>query len=103
MKKFYAFLMVLAVSLSLGCSTPERTWLDEALDYCAAQSQRALDELQPLDYTLSPRNIAPDAQHWSTRPVSKELWTEGFWPGILWYSYEHSGNVAGRKRVIERL
>ncbi len=96
MKKFYAFLMVLAVSMSLGCSTPERTWLDEALDYCAAQSQRALDELQPLDYTLSPRNIAPDAQHWSTRPVSKELWTEGFWPGILWYSYEHSGNAAVR-------
>lgn len=89
MKKSLLLLFACCGILLMGCSTPQ-TWLDEALDYCVAQSERALDELQPLDFQASPRNIAPNEHHWSMRPVSKELWTEGFWPGILWYCYEQS-------------
>ena len=79
-----------------GCSSPS-SFSEQALDYCAAQTERALEELQPLDYMLSPRNIAPDEHQWSLRPVSKELWTEGFWPGILWYTYEHTGDEQFRQ------
>ena len=79
-----------------GCSSPS-SFSEQALDYCAAQTERALEELQPLDYMLSPRNIAPDEHQWSLRPVSKELWTEGFWPGILWYAYEHTGDEQFRQ------
>lgn len=73
MKKSLLLLFACCGILLMGCSTPQ-TWLNEALDYCVAQSERALDELQPLDFQASPRNIAPNEHHWSTRPVSKELW-----------------------------
>lgn len=96
MKKVIKRLLVMACMGLSACSAPT-SFCEQALDYCASQTLRALDELQPLDYTLSPRNIAPDEAHWSLRPISKELWTEGFWPGILWYAYEHSGNEQLRK------
>ena len=41
---------------------------------------------------MSPKNIAPGDSTWNLYPVSKELWTEGFWPGILWYDYEYTGD-----------
>ena len=41
---------------------------------------------------MSPRNIAPGDSTWNLCPVSKELWTEGFWPGVLWYDYEHTSD-----------
>lgn len=96
MKKSLFALFVCSCMLFMGCAS-QSSWLDEALDYCVAQSERSLDELQPLDFNASPRNIAPEANHWSTRPVSKELWTEGFWPGILWYCYEQSRHEPLRK------
>ena len=71
-------------------SEPAAAFADEALDYCISQTERSLEMLQPYDYMMSPRNIAPGDSVWHQRPVSKELWTEGFWPGILWYAYEYS-------------
>lgn len=71
-------------------SEPAVAFADEALDYCVSQTERSLEMLQPYDYMMSPRNIAPGDSVWHQRPVSKELWTEGFWPGILWYAYEYS-------------
>lgn len=71
-------------------SEPAAAFADEALDYCVSQTERSLEMLQPYDYMMSPRNIALGDSVWHQRPVSKELWTEGFWPGILWYAYEYS-------------
>ena len=71
-------------------SEPAAAFADEALDYCISQTERSLEMLQPYDYMMSPRNIAPGDSVWHQRPVSEELWTEGFWPGILWYAYEYS-------------
>jgi len=62
-----------------------------ALEYCANQTNRSLKELKgdsELDYTMMPRNILADESKWNCRKVSKEEWTSGFWPGILWYDYE---------------
>ena len=71
-------------------SEPAASFADEVLDYCISQTERSLEMLQPYDYMMSPRNIALGDSVWHQRPVSKELWTEGFWPGILWYAYEYS-------------
>ena len=71
-------------------SEPAAAFADEALDYCISQTKRSLEMLHPYDYMMSPRNIAPGDSVWHQRPVSKELWTEGFWSGILWYAYEYS-------------
>lgn len=80
--------------MTAGCGTSQdlkKNDTEKPLDYCISQVDKALEQLRPYDYTLSPRNIAPGDDRWALMPVSKELWTEGFWPGVLWYAYEYSG------------
>lgn len=91
-------LAVLACTAAVGCGR-QTDFPQTALDYCAAQTSRALEQLQPADYTLSPRSIAPGGDRWLCRPVSQELWTEGFWPGILWYVYEYTGDERYRREA----
>ncbi len=87
-------LITLSLSLAmLSCqSEKEPSFIDGALDYCTAKIERSLDELSPIDYTQSPRNVEPGGTKWNLRAVSKAQWTSGFWPGVLWYGYEASGN-----------
>ena len=65
------------------------------LDYCVAQTRLALKELGQggeIDYSMMPRNILKGQKEWNCRKVSAEEWCSGFWPGILWYAYEASGD-----------
>ena len=74
--------------------------VNKALDYCAKQTQRTLTELETdsgIDYTMMPRNIMADEQHWNCRKATKEEWCAGFWPGVLWYDYEYTKD----KQVLE--
>jgi len=64
---------------------------DEALEDCA-RKVTAVQERLGTGYTVSPRNIAPGDSLWKCTAVCQENWTMGFWPGILWYAYEASGN-----------
>lgn len=55
--------------------------VNKALDYCAKQTQRTLTELKTdsgIDYTMMPRNIMADEQHWNCRKATKEEWCAGF-------------------------
>lgn len=95
MIRIKTLLMCLPCALIMAACSPKTQQSDtafvaEALDYCVSQTERSLEMLMPYDYMMSPRNIAPGDSVWHQRPVSKELWTEGFWPGILWYAYEYS-------------
>lgn len=74
--------------------------VNRALDYCAEQTQRTLTELNTdsgIDYTMMPRNIMADEQHWNCRKATKEEWCAGFWPGVLWYDYEYTQD----KHILE--
>ena len=74
--------------------------VNKALDYCAKQTQRTLTELKTdsgIDYTMMPRNIMADEQHWNCRKATKEEGGAGFWPGVLWYDYEYTKD----KQVLE--
>ena len=80
-----------------GCNDKERNIndTDKALDYCLNQTYRTLDELAnnasgTSDYTMMPRNIMDYLSTWHCRKATKEEWSAGFWPGILWYGYEYS-------------
>ncbi|MGN1233643.1 MAG: glycoside hydrolase family 88 protein [Candidatus Cryptobacteroides sp.] len=90
-------ILLICTSLLLSACRQSDDFATQALDYCIAQTERSLDQLSPCDYTLSPRNIAPGDTLWHQRPVSQELWTEGFWPGVLWYAYEYSKD----ERILE--
>ena len=71
--------------------------INNELDYCHAQVERTLSELKDakgqLDYTMMPRNIMDSLSTWHCREVSEKEWCGGFWPGVLWYDYEHTQNV----------
>lgn len=89
-------LAVSAVCAALaGCTAGSGNFTGEAekgLGYCAGQTERTLAQISPAGCMMSPKNIAPGDSTWNLYPVSKELWTEGFWPGILWYDYEYTGD-----------
>ena len=70
---------------------------DQALAYCDTQIRRTLTLVQN-DSCLLPRSIESDSQTWSL--VNAYDWTSGFWPGILWYDYQHTGDPAIRQQAI---
>lgn len=82
--------------LSACVSTPSsQIDVDEALHYCDGQIHKTLDYLHSadsMDYSMMPRNIMPGETRWNLRKATKEEWTAGFWPGVLWYDYEATGN-----------
>lgn len=63
---------------------------------CDAKVKRTLRELHgtgdSIDYTLYPRNIMKGEKQWNLRKGTKDEWCSGFWPGILWYDYENTGD-----------
>lgn len=74
---------------------------DEAIDYCNAQIERSLASLahDTIDYALMPRNIANTDSLWHCRKATPDEWCSGFWPGILWYDYEATGNEKIKKEA----
>lgn len=87
-----------------ACSSGEQGFEEEALRYCDNQVRRTLAELKEvgggsIDYTMMPRNIADSLTVWHCRKAVKEEWCSGFWPGILWYDYEATGDEAIRQEA----
>lgn len=62
--------------------------LDRELRYCSDKALAAAKTIE--DANTMPRCIEAGETHW--KAVSERDWTAGFWPGILWYAYEASGN-----------
>lgn len=98
--------MALSAAVYTGCvnaSAETELDIDGDLAYCNAQIHRTLDELRgnsdSIDYTMMPRNMEGDATCWHCRKADKEEWCGGFWPGILWYNYEATGDSTIRKEA----
>ncbi len=95
---------IICAGLSLGACQPQ-LWdeADSSLNYCHHQVERTLSELKSresgIDYTLMPRNIADTASVWHLRKTTKEEWCAGFWPGVLWHDYEHTGDPKIREEA----
>ena len=74
---------------------------ESALDYCHGKVKKSLSELgrDGYDYTMMPRNIAPDGGQWNLRKATADEWCAGFWPGVLWYDYEATKDPEIRKQA----
>lgn len=90
-------LVLLGISTLLASCSPEKSEFnpDKSLDYCTGQIARTLSEIE--DSTGMPRNIMKNESRWNTVPVTIGEWTVGFWPGILWYEYENTGDEKMKK------
>lgn len=94
-----SWLVIGIVLLAAACTKKEQNWnIDKDLSYCHEQVVKTLSEIG--DTSLIPRNILKDEKHWNLRPVEISEWTVGFWPGILWYTYEASNDENIKKSAI---
>ena len=79
-----------------GCQMQYKPLFNEnvALDYCYSQVNRALKDLVDsngtYNYSMMPRNILPGDTTWNCRQASSQEWCSGFWPGILWMTYDYT-------------
>ncbi len=88
--------IALAVAALGACTRSGRQFeVEKQLDYCAAQVERTISEIGYADQM--PRNILDSQTAWNLVPVDICEWTVGFWPGILWYNYEHTGSAKDRE------
>lgn len=88
MKKILFFALTITM---VSCQNKTKTTfdIDKNLNYCVTQANKTI-AVAP-DTIAIPRNIAPGAKDWNY--VGYEDWTSGFWPGVLWYLYEYTGDV----------
>ena len=89
-------LLIFSVCLC-SCTSHPKFDASPLLDYCQVQIGKSLSTLE--DSTQMPRNILPSRgeRHWNCTPIHD--WTSGFWPGILWYAYEHSHDAALKEQA----
>lgn len=82
---------LLMISSCVSINKEENSFVEVALSDCCSKAEWTLNQIGNQGYGFSPRNIAPRDSVWKTLPICKEQWTQGFWPGVLWYCYEASG------------
>ena len=94
MKKIIKYLLIgVCLFSTISCRTNNKAQddlgfdVEESLRYCVSQAARTLATI-PKD-SIFPRMIPPGDTTW--RYVKIADWTSGFWPGILWYLYEYTG------------
>lgn len=101
MKLRIASLSVIVLSAAAQLAAVPALDVDAALDYCTRQVHRSLDALvtDSTDYAMIPRNIQGSDSVWSCRRCTPDEWCSGFWPGVLWYTFEASGDSAVRRQA----
>src|SRR5690606_33987028 len=72
-----------------ACSNHSENTFQHDMDYSIGQVKQLLGNL-PDNPPNIPRNVMEDGKTW--RYVTYRDWTSGFWPGILWYAYEETGD-----------
>lgn len=91
MKAIYiitAYLLIILGSCTVKQQAMEPLDTDKMLEYCVEKVKGSIAELADPDSL--PRNIYSDQSKWNK--VGIHDWTSGFWPGLLWYAYEASGD-----------
>ncbi len=89
--------MLLVVLAVISCNTNKKEVSElkteqfspqAVLDLNAIKTKKTLKGLS--DFGRFPRNIDKDKKNWNF--VGVKDWCSGFWPGVLWYAYEASGD-----------
>ena len=74
--------------------------LQKQIDDCENQLEIAVPKL--TDLTKHPRLIDTDSTEWKQVGNHKLIWTSGFYPGVLWYAYDVTGNKRWKNEAIKR-
>ena len=96
MNKLSKFLSIIILGIIMSCNSLEKSNDFDSqgvLDYCVNKTRETLSGSVVADGL--PRNILQGGIQWNK--VGIHDWCSGFWPGILWYAYEASGD----KEILE--
>lgn len=74
--------------------------LEKQIDDCELQLEIAVPKL--TDLTKHPRFIENYQTEWEQVDNDELIWTSGFYPGILWYAYNVTGNEKWKDEAIKR-
>ncbi|WP_418603592.1 glucuronyl hydrolase [Hwangdonia sp.] len=74
--------------------------LQKQINDCEKQLEIAVPKL--TDLTKHPRLIETDETEWKQVGNHKLIWTSGFYPGVLWYTYDVTGNKRWKDEAIKR-
>lgn len=74
--------------------------LNKLIQDCEDQLEIAVPKL--TDLTKHPRLIEINETEWKEVTNHKLIWTSGFYPGILWYAYNATGNERWKEEAIKR-
>ena len=91
MCKILPFVLICVFVFRTGV-TSQRLDADKELNAAGPQVLHLLAEVEQQQ--VSPLYFPRTIQNDSLKLVVSRDWTSGFWPGILWLMFEHSGNPA---------
>lgn len=99
MKLFYLTLLLFISVLATAqqCELIERNQIGQTLTVVSEQALALAADVQPLTGRL-PRTTDKTGQLVTS---DERWWTSGFFPGTLWYLYEHSGNEKLRQSALK--
>ncbi|MDN3620071.1 glycoside hydrolase family 88 protein [Polaribacter undariae] len=99
--KFYKIILGLLISTSVlvGCTSakkePIKLDVEHVLDLSVLKTRKTVAGLSSaVDF---PRSIEKGNKNWDF--VGVKDWCSGFWPGVLWYAYEFSGDESIKKQA----
>lgn len=96
-KIFVAFVSIVFMSSSCASFSKDKKTLDvnKVLESSVVKIKKSANDL--TDYNHFPRRIRKDSTNWNC--VTVKDWCSGFWPGVLWYAYEFSGDKDIKKQA----
>ncbi|MEP1487533.1 MAG: glycoside hydrolase family 88 protein [Algibacter sp.] len=91
--------LIACLFIIVACDSPQAKPsafnAEKMLDQTVIKTSETLKGLSDSKSYL--RNIQKGETNWKT--VGVRDWCSGFWPGVLWYSYEHSGDENIKKQA----
>jgi unsaturated chondroitin disaccharide hydrolase len=79
----------------VDCTPGKKLDVNKSLDYSVAQVAKTAVSLN--NYDSIPRSIANGQTKW--RLINYKDWCSGFWPGILWYTYEYTKDTVWKNKA----
>lgn len=95
--KIIRYIIITALTISqLACANEKKTFIKNNIDFAAAQTEGMIKALGGKPDGRYPRTIKPDG---TLRTTKANDWTDGFFPGTLWYLYELTGEDIWKQRA----
>ncbi len=85
---------------AINSNTETKIDFQKLIDDCENQLEIAVPKL--TDLTKHPRLIDTDKKEWKEVTNDKLIWTSGFYPGVLWYAYDVTGDEKWKNEAIKR-